>query len=671
MFARLLAGALMALAIFVTLPVRAEPEAAPPLQHFFENNAFSGAVLSPDGRRVAVRMHKPGRRDFLAVINLDTKKATVAAEYTDYDIDAFEWVNDERLIFTITDLAYASEDREHYSGMSAVNADGSKLVVLVNHRADSPYHRPAGWTRFLLNQRGSQDSEWLYVGHAIFDKEMNQTGMGLVRLNTLTGAAERVNGPGGTVHEYYLDAQGKPRLAVRYQTKVKTLFYVDPASNTWRELGEYPIYARSRDDVEPVGFAPDGSLYVTADGGEDFSTMRKMDLATGKPGQEAVVATPGYDFAGNLITTDDKLLGVRLTTDATNNVWFDPAMQAMQTKINQALPRTINLLKVPVRPGSPWVLVSSYSDTTPFTYRLYDTRTGEMELVGASFPKIDPALMGRQKPVRFKARDGMEIPALLTLPGRGAATGLPLIVLVHGGPWVRGSTWGWDAETQFLASRGYAVLEVEFRGGTGLGHKHFAAGFKQWGLAMQNDLADGVRWAVSQGIADQRRVCIAGASYGGYATLMGLVKDHELYQCGISWLGVTDIPLLFNGTWFARPNFNDATVQNVLAVRIGDPEKDAEQLKATSPLLQAARIRRPLFIAHGGQDRVVPYHHFREFYDAVKTTNRQVDKVVYQGEGHGWSLAKNRIDFWQRVERFLDKHIGPASLNAPVKENGR
>ncbi|RLM51473.1 S9 family peptidase, partial [Halobellus sp. Atlit-31R] len=174
--------------------------------------------------------------------------------------------------------------------------------------------------------------------------------------------------------------------------------------------------------------------------------------------------------------------------------------------------------------------------------------SGKLNPIGSSREGIDPARMGRQDPVRYKARDGREIPALLTVPP-GGGKNLPLVVLVHGGPFVRGNSWGWDAKTQFLASRGYAVLEPEFRGSAGFGTRHFKAGFKQWGLAMQDDLADGVRWAVGKGIADGARVCIAGASYGGYATLMGLVKDPDLYKCGINWVGVTDINLLYNGGW--------------------------------------------------------------------------------------------------------------------------
>ncbi len=230
-----------------------------------------------------------------------------------------------------------------------------------------------------------------------------------------------------------------------------------------------------------------------------------------------------------------------------------------------------------------------------------------------------------------------------------------MLVLVHGGPFIRGSDWLWNGQVQFLASRGYAVLEPAFRGSTGFGEKHFRAGFKQWGLAMQDDIADGAKWALAQGYADAERICIAGSSYGGYATLMGLVNDPKLFRCGVSWAGVTDIDLMYKWDWSDLP---EEYKNYGMPKLIGDPEKDAAQLKATSPILQAARITRPLLLAYGKADRRVPMIHGTKFYEAVKVSNPDVQWVEYAEEGHGWWLVKTRVNFWNRVERFLDQHIG-------------
>jgi dipeptidyl aminopeptidase/acylaminoacyl peptidase len=248
---------------------------------------------------------------------------------------------------------------------------------------------------------------------------------------------------------------------------------------------------------------------------------------------------------------------------------------------------------------------------------------------------------------------------MLTIPVQSEGRKLPLVVMVHGGPYMRGSRWGWAPDVQFLASRGYAVLEPEYRGSTGFGYNHFHAGWKQWGLKMQDDIADAVKWAVDMGYADPQRVCIMGGSYGGYATLMGLVNDPDLFRCGVDYIGVTDINLLYTGHWFYISDTSDEAKQYSMPDLIGDPEKDAAQFKATSPIEQAHRITRPLLLAYGGQDRRVPLVHGTRFRDAVRKVNKDVEWIEYGAEGHGWHNPENRIDFWNRVERFLARHIGP------------
>jgi dipeptidyl aminopeptidase/acylaminoacyl peptidase len=247
----------------------------------------------------------------------------------------------------------------------------------------------------------------------------------------------------------------------------------------------------------------------------------------------------------------------------------------------------------------------------------------------------------------------------LTLPAKGGKK-LPMVVMVHGGPYVRGTEFGWDPTAQFLASRGYAVLEPEFRGSTGYGLGLFKAGMKQWGLSMQDDIADSVQWAVAQGHADPERVCIMGGSYGGYATLMGLIKDPGLYRCGIAYAAVTDIPLMLEGMLW-QSDTPDEYRKYGAPIMLGDVHADAERFAATSPLRQAARIKRPLLLAHGSDDRRVPVVHFTKLRSALEAHRADAEFMEYSGEGHGWSVSKTSIDFWTRVERFLDKHIGGAA----------
>jgi dipeptidyl aminopeptidase/acylaminoacyl peptidase len=291
----------------------------------------------------------------------------------------------------------------------------------------------------------------------------------------------------------------------------------------------------------------------------------------------------------------------------------------------------------------------------PGTFMLFNTQTGKFTMLGASMRGIDSKQMAHTELHRYKARDGMEIPAWLTLPRKPSQKNLPLIVLVHGGPGIRGGNWEWDAGVQFLASRGYAVLQPEFRGSEGFGFRHFAAGWKQWGLAMQTDLSDAARWAVAKGIADPARICIGGSGYGGYATLMGLITEPDLFRCGFEWGGITDINMMFE---FSTSNLTTTFKNYTMKVTVGDPEKDSAQIKATSPLLLAGKLKQPLLIGHGGADRLVPIDHGIKFKNEASKTNADLEWVEYTQETDRIGAIKNRVDYWTRVEKFLDKNIG-------------
>ena len=642
--------------------------ARPPIADFFGNPEFSGALLSPSGKYLAVRLGRKDHRDALAVITLSDNSIKGVGNFSDADIGSFDWVNDERLVFTATDRTVGQGDARYAPGLYAANRDGGKFIQLAS-RAGKPFitvgvgsaihsHELLPWNTYLLGQRNSQDSEFIYVVNPAMQFPGQIDRVDLQRLSTLTGRYTTFKRPGDSMN-WLLDNNGEPRLTTTVEKGVSTIYYRDPAKDQeWRKLIDYGTYTGGKGSFTPLAFGPDGTLYVVSHGGKDKTAVYTFNFATNKISDQPLVVLDGYDFHGHLIFGKNKVLGVRRLTDALDTTWLDDGMKAMQAKIDAMLPNTINLLTLPTKPEAPWVLVVSYSDLFPPRTMLYNSDTQTLNLVGGSYPHIDPTRMAQESLVHYKARDGLDIPAWLTLPRGGGGKNLPLVVLVHGGPYVRGTAWGWNAEVQFLASRGYAVLEPEYRGSTGFGAKHFRAGWKQWGLKMQDDIADGARWAIAQGTADAKRICIAGASYGGYATLMGLINDPDLYKCGIDWAGVTDINLLYDGQWNFTSDLPDGWKQYGMPELVGDQVKDAEQLKATSPLLQASRIKQPLLLAYGGADMRVPLPHGTKFYKAVKEGNPNVEWIEYEEEGHGWALPKNRIDFWGRVEKFLAKNIG-------------
>lgn len=655
-FTRVCRAALLGLAALAAGGAQAAP-ALPAIEHFFLNAPMGAAILSPDGRSLAIRLTVEGKRVGLAVADLNSSKVATVAGFSDADVGQFRWVNDQRLVLSTTDTQAAVGARRHGPGLFAVDRDGANFTQLASRHTNG--RRAAGilpWNTVLLPQAGTQDSNDIYVINGVGSYTGEFEHAELRRVDTRTGRAVLVSAP-ENVYTFLLDQRGQPRIAIAAEQEMASVYHLE-AGGEWRKISSYNAYTGQAGGFQPLAFGPDGTFYVEATAGKDKSAVHAYDIKTGKLGSKPLIVSQEYDFDGQLVIGKDRVLGARLVTDGESTIWFDDQMKAVQKLVDERLPSTINVVSVPTRAETPWVLVESYSDVQPKIFYLFDTQAKTLRIVGESRPAIVPSQMGQQDMVTYKARDGLNIPAWLTLPAGKPRSGLPMVVLVHGGPFMRGSTWGWDAERQFLASRGYAVLEPEFRGSTGFGWAHFRAGWKQWGVAMQDDIADGVRWAINQGIADPKRICIAGGSYGGYAALMGLVRDPELYQCAINWAGVSDINLMYDGHWSAVSDMPARYRKYGMPELVGDQARDAAQLAATSPLVQAARVRKPLLMAYGEADQRVPIYHGKKFYAEVKKTNPDVEWVSYPMEGHGLNKPENRIDYWKRVEKFLERHIG-------------
>jgi dipeptidyl aminopeptidase/acylaminoacyl peptidase len=276
------------------------------------------------------------------------------------------------------------------------------------------------------------------------------------------------------------------------------------------------------------------------------------------------------------------------------------------------------------------------------------------------FDGVDPRRMAKVQFHRFKARDGREIPVWLTIPANASKdVPLPAVVMVHGGPWVRGGEWRWDPMNQFLASRGYLVIEPEFRGSTGFGDDHFRASWKQWGQAMQDDVNDALKWAREKGAASPH-ACIAGASYGGYSTLIGLTRDSDLWRCGVAWVAVADLMMLVRGSWTISDDVGYSRRYGIPRL-VADPKTDENMIRANSPVEQADKIKAPLLLAMGEDDIRVPLAHGTRMRDAMTRAGKPLEWVLYANEGHGWRKPENRIDWARRVDRFLSQHLGNAA----------
>jgi len=651
------AGALLASAC---LPAHAA--AKPKVEDFFNDPEIQSVALSPQGHYVALLLNMEGGKQVLAVRDTsDLKKFTVpTGGGGNARIISMGWVNENRLHLAVKD------QRLNFRGNVdefAVDRDGSNRTHLITgnwehqqERTDSHIKDKMLTADYAFHDFTYDGSDDILISKAIWNKtDIHPDHVRLYRLNTRTFKMDDLlfttKAPHGV--KWLTDAKDSPRVASTMADGRCAVSVRAPDAATWTEIANDDCY-------EGVSFSPrflDGedTLFVTSDY-KGKSALFRYDLKAMKLAKEPVLSAADFDFNGSteIDHTTGKVVGIHLQTDAVTTVWFDPRMKAIQAKVDAILPQTNNEISCAADCfNAPVVLVWARSDRQPLQYYLYKPATGNMTMLGAAHPAIVASQMGLRDFYHYKARDGRAIPIYVTMPPDAAPGPHPTVVLVHGGPFLRGASWEWDNEAQFLATRGYVVLQPEFRGSAGFGADHMKAGFKQWGQSMQDDLADAALWSASQGWTDPKRVAIMGASYGGYATLMGLIKNPEIFRCGVEWAGVTDLALMFKDNSDASEEY----MKYGMRAMIGDPEKDAAMFRENSPLEQAARLKQPLLMAHGLEDLRVPIIHATKFHDAVSKTNSHVEWVNYLDEGHGWREEESSIDFWKKVEAFLAKNL--------------
>jgi dipeptidyl aminopeptidase/acylaminoacyl peptidase len=621
-----------------------------PVADFFRRQQMNGAALNPAGTHIALRIGGGGDlgRRRLVVLELATMKTTPVAALKDADVSTFRWVNDQRLVFQVAD----EEQGWGTHGLFGVDADGSDYRQLAatgwkNLNLDS--RLLGGGVHLMQDFHAARGDEVLVV-----ESQDHTEGFGflkLIRVNTRTGISSEVTVPPRS-WGFLIGTDGEPQVAMTTRDDKRHVMWRDGAQ--WVNILTADRYFGDAVDFETI--APDGTVYVSTRRGRDQTALYTFDPKAKALSDKPVLALAQFDIEfPDFQVRAGKVLGVRVNADAVTTVWWDADAKALQAKIDAKLTTTTNQLTLPRHGNSPWVLVNAFGDRFPSIYLAYNRETDKLVPLGREHPQLDPKLLSGMDFTPYKARDGRTIPAYLTLPrSAGAKRPLPLIVYVHGGPWVRGGHWSFNPEVQFLASRGYAVLQPDFRGSTGYGQSHLEAGWRQWGRAMQDDLADGAKWAIAQGHADPKRIAILGASYGGYAAMMGLVNDPDVYCCAVNWVGVTDLDLMFSAYWSDVP----AVAKRLgLPKVIGDPKADAEMLKAQSPVHQAHRIQKPVLMAYGRLDQRVPIQHGERMRDALRGHNQQVEWVVYPEEGHGWGKLATQVDFWTRVEKFLARHM--------------
>jgi dipeptidyl aminopeptidase/acylaminoacyl peptidase len=634
--------AALAIASIAALPALAAPPPKLPVETFFQVPSMTNLQFSPDGTKILCIVPFE-RRPNLMVIDLVKKQKTLLSKFSDKRVASPMWATNDRILF------WVDEDGKEQWKLYAQNADGSDPTHLSpNISFGPPLRRIKGDDRnIIVNARYSRN-DWIDV----------------CRFNIKTA---RVSPPvaksPGEVSYYVLDHANVVRFAVIRDSTSRMIrvLYRDANGQEWTELTEYPF---DQPGWHPLGFDGDNrTAFVASDIGRKTRAVYRFDAASRQVLPEPVCADDTYDVVDDILGQFDpasalifdefkkKVVGITYEADRRRFVWLDDEIRAIHQRMEASLPDTVHHPIQFSEDGSK-IIFQSYSDRDPGVFYLYDRRQRRMEEIAVVAPKVDPELMAPMKPVSYQARDGMTIHGYLTLPVGREPKNLPLIIHPHGGPYGIRDTWSFNAEVQFYANRGYAVFQIDYRGSGGYGHFYESAGFKKWGLEMQDDLTDGVKWAIEQGIADPQRVVISGASYGGYATMAGLVYTPELYAAGINYVGVVNIENVI-------PKAISSRYLYWMHTRLGNllNAEDKKRIYETSPVHFADRIRAPLLMAYGRNDPRVPIDQAYDIERALKANKRPYQLIVEKDEGHGFRREEKAIAFYTVVDEFLQQHV--------------
>ena len=471
----------------------------------------------------------------------------------------------------------------------------------------------------------------------------------MYRISLQSGAVTLDTENPGDVLEWITDANFQIRggVAMDPATGGQTLRVRDKVDADWRDLIEWPF----GENGDAYTFSKNGkSLIVESSLDNDTTRLLTIDARTGKTIKE--LAVHDKVDVGQVMIHPDSYEVQAVSFNYLRKDWsvLDPSIRGNFADLAEAHRGEFTVISRDHADRN-WV-VQYQVDDGPVAYYAYNRGTRKAEFLFSARPELDKYELAKMKPVVIKARDGVELVSYLTLPVGVEAKNLPMVLNVHGGPWGR-DAWGYDGQAQWFANRGYATLQVNFRASAGFGKKFLNSGNLEWGHAMQDDLTDAVNWAVKEGIVDPKKVCIYGGSYGGYATLAGLTFTPDVYACGVDIVGPSNIRTLLQ----AIPPYW-APMRKRLDLRVGDVLNDDEFNRKISPLYHVDNIKVPLLIGQGLNDPRVNVRESDQIVDAMRKKNLPVEYVVYTDEGHGFARPENRMDFYQRAEIFLAKHLG-------------
>ncbi len=627
----LVSSALLCVSVAVSTAASPDPLAI----SFGTMPALWDVRISPDGAKVSFLQMHPEDLPILRIFDLTTGKVNIAMVSTkdEFDIQWCDWANNERLLCGFRAIT-RGWDAYSVTRLVAVNADGSELKVLLQRKLEGQFA-----------QFQDRVVDWLVDDpKRVLVVMPNNEGATLNPLDIYSGST------GSAIHKrsgyvYWIsDGRGSPRL-YRYMSKDQIRWhYRLSGESKWRRLHKSKMTDLD-DDYYPIGFGEDPDRLLVLKPHEGRLALWSEDLK-GEQDDEVVFSHSEVDVdSPEFLGKFRRIVAIGYSTDRPHLHFFDQAVE----RISDLLTSHFSNQTVGVIDESwdrRYYIVHVGSDRDPGTFYRFDAPQNQLLQIAPQYPLLESRPLAPMKPIRYAARDGTEIPAYLTLPV-GAKGALPTVILPHGGPESR-DYWEFDWLAQFMAAKGYAVLQSNYRGSGGYGSDWAGeGGFRAWRTAI-NDLTDGAQYLVDEGIADAKRICVVGWSYGGYAALMSGVEEPERYRCLVSIAGVSDPGMLIEDY---RHFLNRRALQKFIG-------RDAEVIKRGSPLKRASEIRAPVLLFHGDQDVNVPIGHSKKMAKALKRAKKSVEYIKYEGVEHSIRRNGYRVDMLDRIGSFLDAHIG-------------
>ncbi|MDJ0641668.1 MAG: prolyl oligopeptidase family serine peptidase [Erythrobacter sp.] len=621
-----------------------EAPALIPTENFAGRSAFRDFEMSPDGKQLAIERSIDGTPEILV---LDAAKGEVVRQLVfqkDQRIDWIHWAGNTKILLSI------SMAGSFYGFPVRVNrlyvrdlVNGQLFPLEVDDRVlwggDLVHMAEDGSHALISVQSSFRSTPSVYRYQLVPD-----------------GEVERIVKPKTGVWNWYADDDGVVRLGMGWKRKRLRVYYRPDAASKFDLVGKLKAdddRSRYWSVVRIVGGSDRG--YVLEEGENGRTGVRLFDYSTGQA-VETFYENEDWDVEELWLKRDGTPLAALYTDDREQIVWFDDAVEKRHAQLKKAL-KTEEIRIVTRSRDDERMLIWAGSEADPGALYIYTPAEKNLSVLANYRPELDHRLLVKPKPVRYTARDGLEIPAYLTMPRGRPDKNLPFIILPHGGPYGVRDKLEYNDEVQVLANRGYAVLQPNFRGSGGYGDTFYEAGNGEIGRKMQDDLDDAMDWAVAEGIADPDRVCVVGGSYGGYAALWAVLRNPDRYRCAASWAGVTDLDAILK---YDRKFLSRKASKRWRAQIEGEDEEF--ELDTVSPVTFAPNLTRPVLLAHGTSDRTVPFSQYKKFEKASRTAAVKPTTLVIENEGHGFSKTENERKWYDALTAFLLEHNPPDAV---------